>query len=68
VIGGGEVYALCLPAAQRLHLTHVDTEVAGADAFFPPWSPVDWEVVADEAHGADARHAFAFRFTDYRRR
>jgi hypothetical protein len=29
VIGGGEVYALCLPRAAALHLTHVDTDVAG---------------------------------------
>jgi dihydrofolate reductase len=65
VIGGGEIYTLCLPQATRLHLTHVDTEVAGADAFFPPWSPHEWRVLNDEAHAADARHAFAFRFTDY---
>lgn len=67
VIGGGEIYTLCLPRATRLHLTHVDTEVAGADAFFPAWSPRDWRVLSDEAHAADERHAFAFRFTAYTR-
>src|SRR5690606_32405821 len=30
VIGGGEVYALCLPHASRMHLTHVDTVVDDA--------------------------------------
>ena len=65
VIGGGEIYALCLPQATRLHLTHVDTEVADADAFFPAWSPAEWRVVGEQAHVADDRHAFAFRFTDY---
>src|ERR1700759_3527405 len=34
VIGGGEVYALAMPRATRLHLTWIDTESAGADAFF----------------------------------
>ena len=67
VIGGGEIYALCLPQATRLHLTHVDTEVADADAFFPAWSPAEWRVVGEQAHAADDRHAFAFRFTDYLR-
>src|SRR5690606_27736453 len=32
VIGGGEVYALALPHASVLHLTHVDTVVEDADA------------------------------------
>ena len=65
VIGGGALYALCLPGAARLHLTHVDTTVADADAFFPPFDPGAWRVVAREAHAADARHAFAFEFVDY---
>src|SRR6188768_2402544 len=31
VIGGGELYALALPHATQLHLTHVDARVDGAD-------------------------------------
>ena len=65
VIGGGEVYALCLPMATRMHLTHVDTLVEGADAFFPAFDAGQWQVTAREAHAADAKHAFAFEFVDY---
>ncbi len=65
VIGGGEVYALCLPHAARMHLTHVDTAIAGADAFFPAFDPAQWRVTAREAHPADARHAHAFECVDY---
>ncbi len=68
VIGGGEIYAMTLPFASHLHLTHVDTEVADADAFFPAFDPAAWEPVQRETHAADARHAFAFEFVDYRRR
>ncbi|MFZ5657806.1 MAG: dihydrofolate reductase [Pseudomonadota bacterium] len=68
VIGGGEVYALCLPQAGRMHLTHVDTVVEGADAFFPRFDPGDWRIVARETHGSDARHPHAFDFVDYTRR
>jgi dihydrofolate reductase len=68
VIGGGEIYAMTLPSASRLHLTHVDTAVADADAFFPSLDLSVWEPVAREAHAADTRHAFAFEFVDYRRR
>jgi dihydrofolate reductase len=65
VIGGGEVYTLCLPHARAMHLTHVDTTVDAADAWFPRFEPGDWRVVARAAHPADARHAHAFEFVDY---
>jgi dihydrofolate reductase len=68
VIGGGEVYALALPLAARMHLTHVDAIVEDADAFFPAFDPDDWNVAAREPRAADAKHAFAFEFVDYLRR
>jgi len=67
VIGGGDVFALALPFATRMHLTHVDTIVAGADAFFPECDASDWRVASREPHPADANHAFAFEFVDYER-
>ena len=68
VIGGAEIYALALPFADVLHLTHVDTEVEGADAFFPGFDPSPWQVVSRETHPEDAKHAFDFEFVDYERR
>lgn len=68
VIGGGQVYALCLPRATRMHLTHVDTVVEGADAFFPAFDTTQWQVAARDAHAADEKHAHAFEFVDYRRK
>lgn len=65
VIGGGELYALALPHAARMHLTHVETAIDGCDAFFPAFDPAQWRVVAREAHAADEKHAFAFAFVDY---
>jgi dihydrofolate reductase len=67
VIGGGEVYALCLPQAGRMHLTHVDTVVVGADAWFPRFDAAGWVVAGRESHPADERHEHAFEFVDYRR-
>lgn len=68
VIGGGEVYALALPRASRLHLTWVDAQVDAADAWFPRFDAAAWTMLDSEAHAADARHAHAFRFADYARR
>ncbi|MES2857804.1 MAG: dihydrofolate reductase [Pseudomonadota bacterium] len=67
-IGGGAVYALALPLATHMHLTHVATAVIDADAFFPRFDADAWRVVDRCAHAADATHAFGFEFVDYRRR
>jgi len=67
VIGGGEIYALALPLADAMHLTHVDTELAQADAWFPAFDAGRWRETACQPHPADERHPFAFRFSDYRR-
>lgn len=67
VIGGGEVYALALPHATCLHLTHVETAIDGADAYFPAFDPSTWRTHAIAAHPADGAHALAFRFVDYER-
>lgn len=67
VIGGGEVYALAMPQATHLHLTHVQAAVAGADAFFPAFDEHAWRATRREHHPADERHAFGFDFVDYRR-
>jgi dihydrofolate reductase len=68
VIGGGEVYALALPHATRLHLTWVDTAAADADAYFPRFDPDAWTETARMPHPADARHEYAFAFVDYLRK
>jgi len=67
VIGGGEIYALALPQATRLHLTWIDTEASDADAHFPRFDPAEWRETSREAHSADARHEYAFTFVDYER-
>jgi dihydrofolate reductase len=68
VIGGGEIYALALPYASMMHLTHVDARIADADAFFPEFDLLQWTAVPCGTHPADERHAHAFVFREYRRR
>lgn len=68
VIGGGEIYVLAMPRATRLHLTWIDTETEGADAFFPNFNAIDWRETFREIHQADAKHTFGYSFIDYERR
>ncbi len=66
VIGGGEIYRLALPRADRLYLTVVHAAIAG-DTVFPPFDESAW-VLEDEAfHPADERHAIAFTIRSYAR-
>lgn len=68
VIGGGELYAVLLPHAQRLHLTEVDTAVEDADTWFPDFDRSAWAERARSHHPPDARHALAFDFVELERR
>lgn len=68
VIGGGEIYALALPMATRMHLTYVDTVVEGASIFFPKYNATDWKTVSRKQHAVDSKHALAFEFVEYSRR
>ena len=67
IIGGGEIYRLALPMATHLYLTHVDTVVEDADAFFPSFDLKKWQVTPIERHAADKKNAFAFEFVDYQK-
>lgn len=59
VIGGGEIFALALPRANRIELTEIAAEVAG-DTRMPPLGE-GWHESAREAHAAEqGRPAFAF--------
>ena len=41
-IGGAGIYSAMLPMADRLLLTEVETEVDGADTFFPKVDEAEW--------------------------
>lgn len=65
VIGGGEIYALAIKRAERMHLTWVETEAAAVDTYFPRFDPAHWKMIGEEFHAVDEKHAVAFRFVDY---
>lgn len=49
VCGGGEIYAMAMPFAQRLLITEVDQEPEG-DVRFPDIDPAQWHETARDAH------------------
>ncbi|MCL4209562.1 MAG: dihydrofolate reductase [Phycisphaeraceae bacterium] len=64
IIGGGEIYALALPRADRLYLTRVEATIEG-DTYFPAFDASTWRLVSAEHHAADERHVHAMTFEDY---
>jgi len=60
VVGGGEIYAQAIKAADRLEVTEVALSVDG-DAFFPEIDPAQWREESREAFPAeDGKPAYAF--------
>lgn len=66
VIGGGEIYQLALPRADRLYLTAVHANVEG-DTYFPPFDLAAWALEEEEHHPADEKHPYPFTFRRYAR-
>lgn len=65
VIGGGQVYEMALPLAQKVWLTRVHTQIDG-DTFFPVLD-ASWTRTEAVSHAADEKHAFSFDFECWQR-
>jgi len=64
VIGGGEIYKLAMPVADKIDLTRVHT-VKDADTFFPEIDPSQWRLASSEFHPKDEKHAYDFTFQQF---
>jgi dihydrofolate reductase len=62
IIGGAEVFDLCLPLARRIYFTLVHTRIEGGDAFFSGWRGAQWRESSREFHAADAANSHDFSF------
>lgn len=67
IIGGGEIYKQSLALADKIELTRVHTSLE-ADTFFPEIDLKEWQLVFEESHPKDEKHAFAFTFLTYLRK
>jgi dihydrofolate reductase len=65
IIGGGEIYQMFLPLADRIYFTEVDTDVDG-DTYFNKPDPKLWTVTKSEPHprGPHDSAAFTLRVFD----
>ena len=66
IVGGGTIYRVFLPLADRFYLTQVETEVEG-DAYFPEVDWDQWRELSRESHQADEKNPHAYSFIDLAR-
>jgi len=67
IIGGGEIYQLALPFANKMELTKVHTSLE-ADTFFPLFAMEDWMLTTEEYHPKDEKHLYDFTYETYCRK
>lgn len=65
IIGGGDIYRMGLPLANRIYLTEIEDPFEG-DVTFPELGP-EWTQISRVHHTKDIRHAHAFDFVEYAR-
>ncbi|GAB4251578.1 MAG: dihydrofolate reductase [Saprospiraceae bacterium] len=61
IIGGSEIYNLCLPYIDRLYLTEVLAEFEG-DKFFPAIDLENWKEIKSESFKADEKNEYDYVF------
>ena len=66
VIGGGQLYALAMPLAQRMVLTMIDIQ-PDADTWFPDWQNGDWQLAHERHFQADEKNGLAYRILELNR-
>lgn len=67
IIGGGEIYNLGLPYADKLDITRVHGDFE-ADAYFPEINPKEWELAISEFNEKDEKHNYEYTFQTLVRR
>ena len=67
VIGGAEIYAQWMAAADRLEITEVHARPEG-DAHFPPVDAALWQETGRVRHAAAGEDSVDFSYVTYRRR
>ncbi len=66
VIGGGAIYAHCLPKADRLYVTHIKAMIEG-DTQFPNYDDGTWQKISSEVRASDEKNIHQLDFCVYDR-
>ncbi len=68
IIGGGEIYKMGLPLAEKIELTRVNGTFKDADTFFPEFSKDKWQLLSETVHQKDDKHHYSFSYQTWVRK
>jgi len=64
IIGGGEIYSLALPYADKIEVTRVHHNF-DADAFFPEINTNNWKEIVTEFNPKDDKHLYDYSYQTF---
>lgn len=67
-IGGGQIFETVLGDVDKLYLTRIHHTFEDAETFFPEINFEEWELISEEKHKADERHAYDYTFQTHVRK
>ncbi len=67
IIGGGEIYEMALPLADKIELTRVHSTFE-ADTFFPSFSNSEWQLISETHYSKDEFHKHNFTYQTFLRK
>ena len=67
IIGGGEIFKMMFPKADRIYMTRVEADPEG-DTFFPEINPTQWRLVSQKNYEADEKNPFNHSFQLWERK
>ena len=66
IIGGGEIYTLSLPFADKIEITKVHHSFE-ADAYFPVLNEKEWKLAQSDHNSKDEKHIYDYTYLTYLR-
>lgn len=67
IVGGEQIYRLALPLVNEIYITRVHISLDG-DTYFPEISEDEFELVSEDYHNQDEKHAISFTFQKWKRK
>lgn len=67
IIGGAEIFKQTIHLINTIYLTRVEGEFDG-DAFYPVINPGEWEMISEDKHLKDDKHAYSYAFQIWKKK
>ncbi|MEO7801744.1 MAG: dihydrofolate reductase [Ginsengibacter sp.] len=67
IIGGAEIFKQTINTVDTIYITRVEGEFEG-DAFYPALNFDEWEMISEDEHQMDEKHAYNYAFQIWKKK